>query len=320
MGAGESPVVAWNDSGSVFVRRWKDATWEELDGSATLDGIGQTYWGTMGEGIKPDVAVDPDDRVLVAWVDETTGQLLVHRFDGIEWEEIGGPGAPIETPESDRLFSPQLAVDEHGRAVVAWSDTNWNIYLRRLEEGSWEQLGGSAEGSGVSGGDGVSRYPSLVLTPEGLPVLAWYEDGRLYLKQWTGSEWREVAGSASGDGLGANTGTFSLDFPFVYGTRFRFEMGPSVDVDEGGRIFVAWEDDGSGWREIRVAGYNGREWVTQELEGGVSNSPAASTGPALSVANGEVCVAWHEPHPGGVHVSEEATQIVLRCALTTGID
>lgn len=75
-----SPIVAWREEISstndqIFVRRWDGSAWVEMGtGSASGGGISDT----TGRLFSPSIAADPDNRVMVAWPDDSSGNFEIY--------------------------------------------------------------------------------------------------------------------------------------------------------------------------------------------------------------------------------------------------
>ena len=138
------PVVAWDDDSSgawqVYVRRWDGEQWVEMgQGSASGGGISNTTPTTQNVGTPVRLAVGPDGFPVVAWDDDSTGELEVYvrRWDGLGWAELGPEGASgggvSKTPD-ERSDKSALAVDSRGSPVLAWQDAPEGvaqIYVRK---------------------------------------------------------------------------------------------------------------------------------------------------------------------------------------------
>ncbi|MFN3484717.1 MAG: hypothetical protein ACK44W_04460 [Planctomycetota bacterium] len=201
-------MLAWTSSApGIYLKRWNGASWEELGGSATgsgLDGAGFAVF-------TPSLALDGSGNPIVAWTHGTASAYAIYlkRWNGTAWEEIGGSasGFGISAP-STTAAEPSLVLDSSGRPVIAWSDSssgNAEIYLKRWNGSSWEDLGGSASGGGISATPTPSREPSLRLDSADRPAVAWTEQlpsgSRIYFKRWNGTSWEDLGGSASGFGI-----------------------------------------------------------------------------------------------------------------------
>ena len=127
---------------------------------------------------------------------------------------------------------PSLAINSSGNPVVAWVEVtsgNSEIFLKQWNGTSWEELGGSASGGGISNNSSPSRSPSLAITSSDNLIIAWHDgdlgDDEVYLKQWNGTSWEELGGSASDGGVHNSIG---------------IAYSPSVAVNNSGYPVVAY--------------------------------------------------------------------------------
>ena len=162
-----------------------NAQWEEAgSGSATGGGISDND----GTSSAPSVAAAPDGALYVAWHDDSDvdeeDEIYVQRWDGNSWEEMGeGSAAGGGISDNDGVSrEPSLAIGLDGNPIVAWHDNspgerNYEIYVRRWGGSAWVEVGtGSATGGGISGNVGYSTHPSLAISPDGTPYVAWSDD------------------------------------------------------------------------------------------------------------------------------------------------
>jgi len=100
----------------------------------------------------------------------------------------------------------------------------------------WREVGaGSASGGGISDDDDDSCGPSIAVTPDSTPYVAWTDrnhldkhDRDIYVRRWNGSDWEEVgAGSASGGGISGDNG---------------YASGPSIAIASDGIPYIAWDE------------------------------------------------------------------------------
>lgn len=209
----------------IHLKRWKNNSWEELDGSATGGGLSNAL--TFSEA--PDLAIGADGNPVVVWAqtdDPNQGNFIyLKRWTGSAWEELGGSasGGGING-FGGRGYSPSLALDSIGNPVVSWVESGpsagWNpdVFLRRWNGNYWETLGWSAFSGGISNaGSAGARNPSLRMGPSDRPIVAWstgpaFSSDEIYVKTWDGTAWVELAGSASGGGV-SNTPSVSSSYP-----------------------------------------------------------------------------------------------------------
>lgn len=204
------------------------------------------------------------------------------------WTGPGGSAVNGGVSSTTRYSSePSLAFDPAGRPAVAWQESTGSttsaIYFRQWDGSSWVELGGSANGAGVSQTSGRSRSPSLAFDGLGRPVIAWEEFGAssyIYAKRWNGSAWVELGGSATGMG--------------VSGVSSAFSSLPSLAVDAGGNPSIAWQY--RSWYDprefIHFRRWSGSAWV--ELDGsGTGSGLGEGLYPTMDVDGaGNPGIAW----------------------------
>lgn len=188
-----------------------------------------------------------------------------------------------------------LALATDGTKIAAaWSQNiagNREIYLREFSGGTWNALGGSASGGGVSATDGDSRAPSLAYHADSF-FAAWQDltSGRfeIYARRFNGTAWVEAgAGSASGGGISATGGE---------ATQPQLAAG-------GGVLHLAWLDNRiasmTGNTTVLYAKrWNGSAFV-EELGGDASHRGISPRGipqaPALAADTaGHPFIAWQD--------------------------
>jgi len=221
------------------------------------------------------------------------------------WEEVGAgsaSGGGISDNAGVSVY-PSLAISPDGTPYVAWedwSDGDYEIYVRRWNGKSWEEVGsGSTSGGGISNNRGDSSGPALAVAPDGTPYAAWSDTSggkwAVYVRRWNGSAWEEVgAGSASGGGISGHTG---------YLMRLALAIAPD------GTPYVAWEDPRSGNYEIYIRHWNGTAWeevgTGSASGGGISHNDSRSRFPTLAVApDGSPYVTWEDVRGGSLAIAD----------------
>jgi len=297
------PVVSWTHTQALYVRHWDGSAWVGYGNSDNNTGISSV------SAFLSKVRLDASDRPTVVWqfTPPTIGdrppsltQVYLKSWNGNSWQELGGSasGGGLSNAAS---FSeaPDVAIDAAGNPVVAWSHCDVPgqgvfIYVKRWTGSSWTELGGSASGNGISGQGALGSSPSIAIDSSGNPVVAWHEYGlsgngygEIYLRRWNGSFWEQLGGSATGGGISASGSTSGARYPSL-------KLGPSD------RPVVAW---GNGpvfsSDEIYVRTWNGTQWVElagSASGGGVSNTASISSCmPSLALTStGDPAVAWLE--------------------------
>ncbi|MBN2361722.1 MAG: hypothetical protein JXR83_19880 [Deltaproteobacteria bacterium] len=295
VGFSGNPVVAWEESDEIYIKRFDGIAWlDVLSFASSGGGISDN----TGNSEDPSLAVDSSGNPVVAWVDDTSGddEIYVKRFDGSAWVEIGagssaGGGVSNNTGYS---YNPSIALDDSGNLMVAWSDRtsgNYEIYIKRYNSIYWTVVGTSSDsGGGISNNTSTSYTPSLALDPMGNPVVAWRDypssNSYIYVKRFDGALWVDV-GSNSSTGTGIAT-TSSYE--------------PSIALDTNVNPVVAYSA-GASARDIYAKHFNGSTWSNVGSNGRVCSNSGSSQHPSLALDSSEnPFVAWEDSTSGNYEI------------------
>ena len=295
------PYVVWTDNSSgneeIYLLYWdkNKNQWRELAGSASGGGVSNT---PKGDSLRPAIAVDNGD-IYVSWEDDSSGnyQIYVRRWDPAsgKWKNLGpttGGGASNRDNRawfsSIKIFSGTPYLAFRGRDA---SSGGYEIYVKKYNKSknSWEGIGGSASGGGISNTSGDSRKPSIVQVPNGDIYVSWHdkEDGDfdVYVKKWDGSKWS----SATNISKNSSVSNYSM-----------------MVADSDGKLYVSWDDDKPGNREIYLKVYSGGQW--KELGGsasggGISKNSGSSRLAAIAVdKTGRPHILWMDDSSGDYEI------------------
>ncbi|HEV3341825.1 MAG TPA: right-handed parallel beta-helix repeat-containing protein, partial [Pirellulales bacterium] len=282
--------VAWTDQRSgtfaIYVAQHAATGWQQLAGSAQATGVS----GAGGSATQPSLTLDTAGNPLVAWTETTSGGGNVEVAD-YDPSANDGQGGWVALGDSlsrggvsgDGKAQTPIVVNTAGGPVVAWLDSSGgaaNVYVEQFTGGAWTALGaGAASAMGVSGAlGGVS---ALALTTDGTKVaVAWAQlvSGvrQVYVKEYSGGNWHELAGSASAGGISHSTSD---------------SRAPTLAY-QAGSLFAAWQDNSSNYWEIDAASFSGGVWSPANPGAGVSTSQGAATQPKLAAAGGNLYLLW----------------------------
>lgn len=190
---------------------------------------------------------------------------------------------------------------------------NSNIYLDNIElcgyhEGlpianrcanaGWQEVGAAAaRDSGLTTGMRNGRAPSMAISGDGRPWVAWQASigsapSEIFVKRWNGIAWEEVGGSGAGGGISMSSGVSA---------RPSLAIVPAAASSVGSLFadmpYVAWHDLSQGAGEIYVRRWNGTIWeevgAGSASGGGISNNSGESYEASLAITpEGEPWVAW----------------------------
>ncbi len=292
------PFAAWADARSgnyeIYVAQYASGQWQELAGSADSGGV----TNTASQSRRPSITLGADGEPIVAWTEftGTSSDIRVARYDPTAngghggWVALGNSlsgGGISNTGAADDA----VVLNTSAGPVVQWLDSSsgvTEVYAKRFSAGAWSALGtGAAGGSGISAS--AANVSDLAACTDGTKVAAAWSQAdpsghrQVYVKEFNGTAWNQLSGSASGTGVSASTGA---------------SQAPSVAY-LGGSLFVAWQQEaGPGLLPVNIcaAQYTNGAWAaagTGALSaGGVSHSSGMATQPRLAANDGKLCLAW----------------------------
>jgi Ca2+-binding RTX toxin-like protein len=300
--SGATTFVAWADNRQgnfeIFVARHSGLGWVELAGSAHGGAVSNTTTNSR----RPSITIGADGQPIVAWTEftanGTNSDIFVKRFDPAAnggsgaWVGLGNSASAGGISASGAADHAQL-VNTAAGVVVAYIDDSGaaaNVFVRRFNGTSWPALGtGAASGDGIS--DSSTDVSDLTLATDGTNVAAaWMQfvpgTTQIYARQYSGSTWNALSGSASGGGV-SNTVAASRRPSAAY---------------FGGSLFIAWEQVVGAEVEVYAARHQGG-WqaagIGANAAGGVSQSNGNATAPRLA-AGDALHLAWTDDRVAGL--------------------
>lgn len=259
-GIQDLPAVAMADNGDFFVV-WKSAGGAGGDPGVSIQGrrfkaSNSTFFAqflvndiTAGDQDEPAVATDGAGAYLAAWRQPNTSNDIAIRF--FATDNLAAEGLSADAPQenantfpSGSQTAPTVAMGPDGQAVVAWesfgasfgSDTSrLSIQARRLDASGAFIDGNDVQINTYTNDD--QRYPSAAMGPDGYYAISWQSYGS------SGSDTSDYSiqlRSFDPDGV-------ALDASDVQANSYTSNEQelPAVALAPTGRLFVAWESNGS---------------------------------------------------------------------------
>lgn len=288
--------VAWVDSrignDEIYVARHTNGNgWQMLAGSAEEGGISNT----AGSSRRPTIVLADDGQPIVAWTEfnGSSSDIRAARFDPAA---SGGQGAWVTLGSSLSVggisgtgaADHAVLVNTAAGPVVAWLDSSsgtTNVYVQQFTGGDWTALGGAAFASGAGLSGSAFNVRELTVNTDGTKIaVGWAQPlgaaHEIYVKEYSGTAWSELAGSASGGGV-SNTPRDSRQPTLAY---------------FGGKLYAAWQDETSEFREIFAAVYDGAGWQPAgngaTAGGGVSSTNGQARHPQLASGGSALHLVW----------------------------
>ncbi|MFM8708093.1 MAG: calcium-binding protein, partial [Planctomycetia bacterium] len=256
--------VAWTDTRSgnpqVFVAMTTaDGRWTELLGSASGTALGAGVSRGVTAASAPTITLDATGAPVVAWTADHAGgrDIRVARYDAAAggWTALSGSHAAGGISGTGTARLAKIVTTSAGPAV-AWLDTVPNIpdaarvYVRRFDGTAWVEVGaGSATGNGLLGG---ATGDDLAIASDGTRIaVAWSARANgashIRLRQFVGTTWRELDGSATGSGVSGAADAW-LD------GKVDCNAQPTLAYHDG-RLFVAWQAFSDQGQTLAVGSY-----------------------------------------------------------------
>jgi len=288
---GVTPTPALIDGTvQVYVRRWTGSAWEFVGSDFTGGGASNalSFESDSGEATvhgadSPALAVDGAGNPVVAFTyltavdgDPVTGaDVHVTRWNGTSWEAVGPAGGVSNSPTGS--LNPSLAADATGRLALAWEEDTaagaTSVWVRVWNGGAWEELAGSATGSGFTQPGTINLLPRVALDPAGRPLVAWRArtdpagPSQVFVLRWNGGDaWEEM-------GLDSATDAGISDA--------RLDVGPPALAPSGGSAMAG--GPAAAWIDVRPTG-PGQVFLRQFDAGATASLDTATTVVRLSLA------------------------------------
>lgn len=188
-----TPVVAWThetteadgDHAYVYLKAWDiDSGWHGIGPSASGSGLSQPADAFQTEHIVPSLVLDGSDQPIVSWGYNCNNYVYVIRWSnsGASWQQMTWGDAVLGyLPAASAL---RVACNGAGEIFITWAgwrtDGIQGMQVRLAkwsEQGTWEDLDGSAGENGVSASSYSARSPSIAFDTRGEPIVAWERVG-----------------------------------------------------------------------------------------------------------------------------------------------
>ena len=274
-GAAVDPQVGVDDAGNaIAVWSQSDGTRDNLMSNRFVPGTG---WGTAqvietdntGPAIKPQVSVDAAGNAVAVWLqwDSSDYNVLTNRFvPGTGW----GTAERIDS-ESRSGYTPDVAVDEAGNAIVVWAQadgTRNNIWANRYSPAfGW----GTAQL--LETDNSTANGPRVVVDAAGNAIAVWAQGGDVWTNRFMpGNGWGIAAAIDTYDAIAS----------------------PEIDGDANGNVIAIWSPFEGTTYSIRAKVYVPEiGWATAELLETDDAGPALSPNVALD-AMGNAVAIWQQ--------------------------
>ncbi len=191
-----------------------------------------------------DITIDTDGWPIVAYRDEEYGGLAVKKFNGSEWNLLGGPNI-----SGSEIYYTNIEM-AGATPVVAFKDMGSDslggrLSVMRYQQGEWEFLGKRGiTDSTVDEYEYGRNYNNVLLTSadESLIYTACNTASSSFIFQWDGSEWTAIS-SGLPNYFSQDNDMIAADMASLY-----YVYNDLHDLDEIKGVVKRW--DGTHWSDV----------------------------------------------------------------------
>ncbi len=110
-GSDNNPIVAWSESGNIYVKRWNSTTSAWVAMGSEVDTV------VTSTATRPSLAIRNDGRPVISW--QEANNIYVKRWTGNTWTAIGGI---VDAVQNNATKTPVLALRYDNKPFVAFPE------------------------------------------------------------------------------------------------------------------------------------------------------------------------------------------------------
>jgi hypothetical protein len=127
IGSDNRPVVAWEEAGNIYVKRWNGTSWVSLGGA--LDKI------ASNEALRPSIDLRSDNNPVVTWQEwnGSSYDVWVKRWTGSTWTTVSTNA--LDKSLGKNAERPALVLKTDNNPIVSWDEDDGvseNVFVRRF--------------------------------------------------------------------------------------------------------------------------------------------------------------------------------------------
>ena len=168
----------------------------------------------------PAVAMDDHGNAIIVWSqsDGTNVQIFKSEYRSGSWTHPSNLSDNI-SPDGTDAYTTTVAMDDHGNAIIAWSQSdgaNYQVFKSEYRSGSWTHPSNLSD---YISPDGTDAYTTTVaMDNNGNAIIAWLQsDGtnyQIFKSEYRSGSWTHpsnLSDNISPDGADANVPTVAMD-------------------------------------------------------------------------------------------------------------
>jgi len=269
----------------IFKSEYRQRIWAHPSGlSDNISPDGQSAYA-------PQAVMDDNGNALVVWMqsDGNNDQIFKSEYRGGFWTDPADLADNI-SPDGQPAFSPEVAMDNNGNAIIVWYQRDGNyhqIYKSEYRGGIWTHPAGLSDSISPKGQD--AKYPEAAMDNNGNALVVWHQSEgnstQIFLSEYRGGVWThpaDLSDSISPDGQRAEY--------------------PEAAMDNNGDALIVWNQfDGIG-SQVFKSEYRQGVWIhPADLSDNIS--PDGTFVRRQQVAmddSGSALVVWQQIDDNGV--------------------
>jgi hypothetical protein len=243
-GHADLPQIATDAQGNATV------VWQRFDGMRSNIWVSHyaagAGWGQAalaetdhsGGAFNPQIAMDAHGKALVVWEqhDGARWNIWANRYvPGVGW----GTAQPIEADRVGHAANPQVAMDNHGNAMVVWAQRDgvrYSIWSNRYVVGAGWGPAQLLEMRQV----GTTFEPQITIDRDGRAMVVWWQsDGDGYKNIWA-NRYEPGVGWESAELIDAHLSGNALE--------------PQIITDVNGNVIAMWRQLDSSLNSVWTSG------------------------------------------------------------------
>jgi mRNA-degrading endonuclease HigB of HigAB toxin-antitoxin module len=241
-------IIVWpGQKTAIYKSEYRNGVWSHpasLSDKISPDG---------SDGVGPNVAMDNNGNAIIVWLcygpdyhifkSEYRNGVWTHPASLSDYINPGGTDAG----------EPQVAMDNNGNAIIAWSQCNkddiYKVFKSEYRNGTWTHPSSLADYISPDSQDlYADRRVQVAMDNNGNAIIAWYQpDGakyQIYKSEYRNGVWIHPANltdNISPDGIGA--------------------FSPQVKMDDKGSALIVWAQSDGANSQIFKSEYRNGVWI-----------------------------------------------------------
>jgi hypothetical protein len=206
-------------------------------------------------GYLPQVAMDNNGNAIIVWEQfdgDTNWKIFKSEYRNGVWTNPANLSDNI-SPDGQHAWNPQVAMDDNGNAIIAWSQsdgTNWQIFKSEYRSGAWTNPANLSDNISPDGQDVCPhQLAGMAMDNKGNALIVWQQfDGfnwQIFKSEYGNGAWTNPAS------LSDNISPYGQDASTIVQHHIAGETfwNPQVAMSNNGNAIIVWsQSDGTNYK------------------------------------------------------------------------